>query len=89
MALGAMKSRIIWMVVSEVLILSVIGLAIGSTAIWEITRFLRSFLFGLQPHDPVTFVTAAAILMASSAAAGFVPALRASKIDPMVALRHE
>jgi ABC-type antimicrobial peptide transport system permease subunit len=73
----------------DTLILAVLGLAIGSTIIWEITAFVQSLLFGLRPHDPVTFVTAAVILMASAVAAGLVPALRASKIDPMVALRHE
>ncbi len=62
MALGAMKGRILWMVVNEVLVLGVAGLLIGFGVLWEITTYLKSFLWGLAPHDPVTFASAGVIL---------------------------
>lgn len=89
MALGAINRRILWMVVSEVLILGTVGLVIGFGVVWEITTYLKSFLWGLAPHDPLTFATAALILVACTVLAGWLPAWRASRIDPMVALRHE
>ena len=89
MALGAMKHRILWMVVSEVLILGIVGLVIGFGALWGITNYLKSFLWGLAPHDPLSFATAALMLITCTVLAGFAPAWRASRIDPMVALRHE
>ncbi len=89
MALGAMKRRILWMVLSEVLLLGIAGLAIGFGGLWQITTFLKSFLWGLAPHDPLTFALAGFILIACTLVAGWAPAWRASRIDPMVALRHE
>lgn len=89
MALGAMKGQILWMVISEVLLLGTLGLAIGLGGLWGITTYLRSFLWGLAPHDPVTFSIAGSILVACTVAAGWAPAWRASRIDPMTALRHE
>ena len=89
MALGAMKRRILWIVVSEVLILGIIGLVIGFGALWELTTYLKSFLWGLAPHDPLTFAAAALILITCTVLAGWVPAWRAARIDPMAALRHE
>jgi len=89
MALGAERGRIIWMVLREVLGLSFVGLLIGSVAVWQTTAFLKSFLFGLQPNDPVTLASAAVILIACAILAGYLPAWRASRIDPMVAVRHE
>jgi predicted permease len=89
MALGAERRRIVWMVVSEVVILSSVGVLIGLGVVWETTSLLQSFLFGLKAHDPATFELAAVILMACAILAGYAPALRASRIDPMVALRHE
>jgi len=89
MALGAQRGRIIWMVLREVLALSVVGLLIGSVAVWQTTAFLKSFLFGLKPNDPLTLASAALILIACAVLAGYVPARRASRIDPMVAVRQE
>jgi predicted permease len=89
MALGAVRRRILWMVVSEALIVGAAGLALGLAAVWEMTAFLKSFLYGLKPHDPTTFAASIAILMAATILAGYVPARRASRIDPMTALRHE
>ncbi len=89
MALGAVRRRIVWMVVSEALAVGTVGLAFGLAAVWELTAFLRSYLYGLKPHDPTTFAVAVAILMTATMLAGYVPARRASRIDPMTALRHE
>ncbi len=89
MALGAMKHRILWMVISEVLVLGIVGLAVGFGGLWEITTYLKAFLWGLPPHDPATFAAAGAVLMACTVMAGLAPAWRASRIDPMAALRHE
>jgi predicted permease len=89
MALGAARRRIVWMVLREVLVLAGAGLAVGFAAVWETTVFLKSFLFGLKPTDPVALGVSVAILIACALVAGYAPAWRASRIDPMVALRHE
>lgn len=89
MALGAERRRIIWMIVQEVLVLSSVGVMIGLCAVWETTTLLASFLFGLKAHDAATLEIAAAILMICAVLAGYAPARRASRIDPMLALRHE
>jgi macrolide transport system ATP-binding/permease protein len=89
MALGAVRRRIVWMVLREVLVLAIIGLGVGFIAVLETTAFLKSFLFGLQPNDPLALTAAAAILIACAFLAGYTPAWRAARIDPMVALRHE
>jgi predicted permease len=89
MALGAERRRIIWMVLRQVLLLGAVGVLIGTAAVWETTAFLKSYLFGLQPNDPVTLAGAVAVLAACAILAGYAPAWRASRINPMVALRHE
>ncbi len=89
MALGALRRRIIWMVLREVLVLAAFGLLIGFAGAWETTAFIKSFLFGLQPNDPVALSFSVAILITCALLAGYAPAWRASRIDPMVALRHE
>jgi macrolide transport system ATP-binding/permease protein len=89
MALGAQRGAVIWMVLREVLILSVVGLAIGLPTALTTSQFVQSLLFGLQNNDPRSLATAAAILLSASLVAGFFPAWKASRIDPMVALRHE
>ena len=89
MALGAERRRIIWMVLREVLVLSSAGVLIGLCAFWQTTTVLESFLFGLKAHDAASFEAAAAILLLCAILAAYAPARRASRIDPMVALRHE
>jgi macrolide transport system ATP-binding/permease protein len=89
MALGAARRRIVWMVLREVLVLAAVGLAIGFATVWETTAFLRSFLFGLKPTDPLALGASVVILSACALLAGYAPAWRASRIDPMAALRHE
>jgi ABC-type antimicrobial peptide transport system permease subunit len=69
--------------------LAAAGLAIGLAAALETTRFIESFLFGAKPNDPLAIAYSVAILAAAGLAAGYAPAWRASRIDPMTALRHE
>ena len=76
-------------VLREVLALGTIGLVIGLFAVWETTAYVKSLLFGLTPADPLTLLSAVAMLTACALVAGFAPALRASRIDPMSALRDE
>jgi ABC-type antimicrobial peptide transport system permease subunit len=89
MALGAERRNIIWIVLREVLALAAAGLVIGLAAAWATTHFIASFLFGTKPNDPLTTVVSVAILAAAGLAAGYTPAWRASRIDPMTALRNE
>jgi putative ABC transport system permease protein len=89
MALGAEQSRVLRMVLREVAILIGIGLAIGLGAALATTRFVESFLYGMKSNDPWTLFSAAAVLALVAALAGFLPARRASRLDPMTALREE
>jgi hypothetical protein len=89
MALGAERGSVLRMVVRETLALMVAGIALGIPAAIAATRLLRSALFGVEPGDPATVATVTAILLAVALFAGYIPARRASAVDPVVALRHE
>jgi putative ABC transport system permease protein len=89
MALGATPSGVVAMVVSQASRPIVAGLAGGLIGAFLLNRFLETMLFGVTASDSMTFVGAAAVLSAVATAACFVPALRASRIDPLVALRNE
>ena len=89
MALGATRRRVVRMVLREVALLSACGLLIGLIAAYQTTAFLKSFLFGVKPNDPLAMGLSVAILIACALLAGYLPAFRASRIDPMVALRNE
>ena len=89
MALGAEQSRVRNMVLREVAILIAIGTIIGLGAAVATTRFVATFLYGLKPNDPMTLLLAAAVLAGVAFVAGFLPARRASRLDPMAALRDE
>ena len=89
MALGATRGNIMNLVLREVAMLLIPGCAAGCLAALGLTRFARSMLFEVTPTDPMAFALAACALAAATLAAGFLPALRASRIDPMTALRHE
>jgi ABC-type antimicrobial peptide transport system permease subunit len=89
LALGAQARQILTMVLREASWLAVIGVAVGLGASLLLTRFLASMLFGLKPNDPATLIGSAALLFAVALLAGFIPARRASRVQPMQALRHE
>jgi predicted permease len=89
MALGAQRGNVIGMVLKEVVLVVLVGVAIGSGAALATTRFISSLLFGLAPNDPATVIFAAIVLIGATALAGYLPARRASKIDPLEALRYE
>jgi predicted permease len=89
MALGAVQANVIWMVMREVLAVVAAGVAIGIPAAVGLSLLVRSQLYGLSPHDPATLVLAAFALAAVACVAGFIPAFRASRIDPTQALRYE
>jgi predicted permease len=89
MALGARPATILGMVLSEAFKLLSIGLAVGAVLALAVTRAATSLLFGLKPSDPATLIAAALALAAVAVAASLLPAQRASRLDPMVALREE
>ncbi|HET9177600.1 MAG TPA: ABC transporter permease [Terriglobia bacterium] len=89
MALGAQKGQVLRMVIGHGLKLAVIGIAVGIAGALALTRFLTSLLYGVKPTDPLTFVAVSMILIAVALAACYIPARRAAKVDPMVALRYE
>jgi predicted permease len=89
MALGAFQRDVIWMVMREVLLLVTIGVAAGLAAAAGLTRFVQTQLFGITPHDPATLALAGFGIAAVASAAGFIPAMRASRVDAMTALRYE
>lgn len=89
MALGAQTSGVLWLVLKESMVLLGIGIAAGIPAAFAATRLLQDQLFGLSPHDPSTFAIAVASVAVVAMLAAYFPALRAAKVDPMVALRYE
>jgi predicted permease len=89
LALGAGRGAVIWMMLRDVCVLAAVGLAIGSSAALAASRLIESFLFETKPNDPRAVALAAAILLTSALAAGYGPARRASRVDPLTALRHE
>ena len=89
MAMGAERSDVMKMVVGQGLRLACIGVAIGVAGALAVTRFLATLLYGVKPRDPLTFIAVAVILTAVAMLASYVPARRATRVDPMVALRHE
>ena len=89
MALGAQRSDVLKMTVFQGLKLVAIGVMIGLAAAFVLTRVMASLLFGVSATDPVTFITISVVLMAVALLASYIPALRATRIDPMVALRYQ
>ena len=89
MALGAERSRVLWLVLREVALLASVGVLVGGAAALWLTRQVQAQLFGIAPNDPATFGGAVALLGIVAIAAGYMPARRATAIDPMAALRSE
>ena len=89
LALGAQPGSVIWLVMKEVLLLLAIGLAVGIPSAIGAGRYISAQLYGIEPNDPFIAISTTVLLMVVSAAAGLIPAHRASRIDPILALRHE
>jgi predicted permease len=89
MALGAQGRSVLWLVLREALLLVVIGLVVGVLASLAVTKTAASLLYELKPNDPLTIVLATLILSAVALIAGYLPARRAARVDPMIALRDE
>jgi len=87
--LGADRGSILAMVLKETVVLLAIGIVVGIGMALEASRLISTLLFGLKPTDPLTIAVAALLMVAAAALAGYVPARRASRVDPMVALRYE
>jgi predicted permease len=89
MALGAESRAVLRLVVGQGLTLTLAGVIVGMAGAWALTRFLASFLYGVRPTDPATFGMVSGALIAVAIFASYLPARRASRVDPMIALRHE
>lgn len=89
MALGARPVQLLRLVIGEALSLALVGVIIGVAGALAVTRFIRAFLFEVSATDPLTFAGVAALLLFVALLAGYLPARRAMRVDPMVALRHE
>jgi ABC-type antimicrobial peptide transport system permease subunit len=89
MALGAERRGIVWMVMREAILLVVAGIVIGVPVALGATRLIASQLFGLGPADPFTLIGSALVLAGVASLAGFLPATKASKVNPLTALRYE
>jgi putative ABC transport system permease protein len=89
MALGARQSDVLSLVVGHGLRLGLIGVGLGVAGALVLTRFLASMLYGIRPTDPLTYLAVSLLLAAVAALASYIPARRATKVDPMEALRYE
>ncbi len=89
MALGAKPGQVLWLVVGQGLRLALVGVAIGLPLAFLFARAISSMLFGVKPADPATFAGVPALLLGVALAACYIPARRATKVDPLVALRYE
>jgi ABC-type antimicrobial peptide transport system permease subunit len=89
MALGAERMSVLWSVLRQVLVLAVAGVVLGLPAALGVGHLIESLLFGVAPRDPATIAAAAAVLVTVAALAGHIPAMRAMRLDPVIALRDE
>jgi predicted permease len=89
LALGAQKGDVIWMVMRQGAQLALLGVGFGTAGALGLTRFLSSLLYGVNPADPLTYISVSFILTCVALLASYIPARRATKVDPMVLLRYE
>jgi len=89
MALGAGRANVRWLVVRGSLLMVALGMLAGIPAAYALTGLVRSTLFGIEPTDPLSFAAALFAMAAVAAFAAWIPARRASRVDPVIALRYE
>jgi putative ABC transport system permease protein len=89
LALGAQTHDVLWLIVRQGLALTLVGVALGLGGAFALTRVLQNLLYGVSATDPATFAGIALLLICVACLASFIPARRAAKVDPLVALRHE
>jgi ABC-type antimicrobial peptide transport system permease subunit len=89
MALGARASQILASITGQAALVTSVGIAIGIAASFALARFMTALVFGVTPHDPMTFAVVPLLLAAVAATAALVPGLRAARVDPMRALRED
>jgi macrolide transport system ATP-binding/permease protein len=89
MAFGAQRGAVVWMVLRQAFVPAMAGLAMGVPTAPGTSKFIESFLFDVKPNSPASLARAVAILLSAVLPAGYVPARKASRIDPMAAVRHE
>jgi putative ABC transport system permease protein len=89
MALGARHGDVLRMVMGQAMLMTVVGIVAGGAGAFLLTRLMKGLLFGVEPADPVTFLAVAGLLAGVAAAASYVPGRRATRVDPVIALRAE
>ena len=88
-ALGAQRERVVRLVISQGLMLTLLGIALGVVGAAALTRLISSLLFGVAPADPLTFIGVAALFVLVACLASYLPARRAAGVDPIIAMRAE
>jgi len=89
MAFGARRGDVLRMVIRQALGLAMTGIAVGMAGAYALARTISTLLYGVKPTDPATFAAVALVILAATLMASFIPAWRATRVDPMVALHYE